>query len=112
MTIALPDLKAAPGRFVLVGDCGSAVARGLRERGHEVVELLPSDFQGCDEGMADVLAVLPTCPDPERVGAVAAACAKCVWFQERPAPRAVAKLLAAAGVPVVEGKDLIAECDA
>lgn len=112
MTIALPDLKAAPGRFVLVGDCGSTVARDLRDRGHLVVELLPSDFRGCGEGMADVVAVLPTCSDAERVGAVAAACAKCVWFQERAAPRAVADLLTAAGVPVVEGKDLIAECDA
>jgi hypothetical protein len=105
-------LGVFPGRVVLVGDGGSDLARALRACGQEVTELPPSDFQGGTREMADVVAVLPDCDAPERVGAVAAACARCVWFQDRKAPKALASLLRAAGVPLVEGHDLAEECGA
>ena len=110
MTMAMPDLRARPGRILVVGDGDSTLAASLRSLGHTVCELLPSDFHGqCDE-MVDVVAVLPDCADSQRIGAVAAACAQCVWFQERPAPPGLAELLLAAGVPLVESKDLLQEC--
>lgn len=109
MSLALPDLKVVPARVVVVGDGGSSLARGLRACGHLVEELLPSDFQAGRERMADVVAVLPSCPDPDRVGAVAAACARCVWFQDQSASPELVEMLEAVGVPVAEGRDLLAE---
>jgi hypothetical protein len=106
-----PDLKVHSARILVIGDGGSPLARRLRAQGHRVTELLASDFHGQEE-MADVVAVLPDCPEPERVGAVAAACARCVWFQERPAPAGLARILAAAGVRMVAGRDLGEEGDA
>ncbi|MHC4860220.1 MAG: hypothetical protein ACYTDY_09040 [Planctomycetota bacterium] len=111
MAVTLPELCAGAARIVVVGDCGSTLARGLRDMGNSVNELPPSDFHGQETEMVDVVAVLPDCSDAERVGAVAAACARMVWFQERSAPHLLAQLLAAAGVPLVEGKDLLKECD-
>lgn len=106
----LADVRARSSLFVLVGECGTSLASELRLAGHRVDELLASDFVPVGRPMADVVAVLPACPDAARVGGVAAACARCVWFQERPAPPGLAGLLAAAGVPFVEGRDLRAEC--
>ena len=108
MMATLDGLRAHSSRILVIGDGGSDLAGLLRERGHRVSELPASDFHGQEE-MADVVAVLPDCPDPTRVGAAAAAGARCVWFQERPAPAGLADLLAAAGVPVVEGHDLAGE---
>ena len=109
MSLAMPDLKAAPARILVVGDGDSPVARGLRDLGHKVDEIPASDFHGVEPRMADVVTVLPDCPDPSRVGAVATACAKCVWFQERPAPAGLGELLKAAGVKLVERMDILTE---
>lgn len=107
----LTDLGIVPGRVVLVGEGGSVLADRLRACGRTVTELLPSDFEGGEQEMADVVAVMPDCDAPERIGAVAAAKARCVWFQERAAPPALARVLAAAGVPMVEGRDLSEVCE-
>ena len=112
MSVTHQDFHTACARIVVVGDGDSSLATGLRSFGHDVTELMPSDFHGDLERMADVVAILPECPDALRVGAVAAACAKMVWFQEQSAPDGLAELLAAAGVPIVEQKDLLAECRA
>jgi hypothetical protein len=110
MAVTLPELCSGAARIVVVGDGGSPLARGLMDMGNAVQELSPSDFHGQESEMVDVVAVLPDCPDAERVGAVAAACARMVWFQERPAPPLLAQVLDAVGVPWVEGKDLLEEC--
>ncbi len=110
MTPPFPDLSTPPVRVLVVGDCGSDVARDLRGCGHEVEELLPSDFNVDREEMTDVVVVLPDCADALRVGAIAAATSRSVWFQERPAPHALIELLEAAEVPMVHEKDVTAEC--
>ena len=110
MAVTLPELRSGAARVVVVGDGGSPLAAGLRSLGNAVQELLPSDFHGPEMEMVDIVAVLPGCDDPGRVGAVAAACAQCVWFQERPAPEGLSEILAAAGVPLVEERDLMEEC--
>lgn len=110
MTAPLPDFRHPPAHFILVGDGDSRVARDLRSCGHQVEELLPSDFTGHADAMADAVVVLPDCDDAARVGAVAAACAKSVWFQDRPAPAELVELLAAAGVPLFTDRDVVEEC--
>jgi hypothetical protein len=110
MAVALPSFRGGAARIVVVGDGGSPLASELRGCGHQVNELLPSDFHGQQPVMVDVVAVLPDCRDAARVGAVAAACAQCVWFQEHHAPPGLAEVLEAAGIPVVEDRDLAAEC--
>ena len=108
MAATIQVLGSTPGRILVIGDGDSTLATRLQQQGHRVTELPATDFHGQEE-MADVVAVLPDCPDPARVGAAASACARCVWFQERPAPPGLADLLAAAGVPVIEGRDLATE---
>ncbi len=110
MAVTLPELCSGAARVVVVGDDGSPLAAGLRSMGNEVLELPPSDFNGPEMEMVDIVAVLPDCPDAGRVGAIATACARVVWFQERPAPPGLVDLLSAAGVPIVEGRDLLEEC--
>ncbi len=110
MTNITDLLCSGSGHVVVLGDGGSPLADGLRDLGNEVEELQPSDFQADREEMADVVAVLPDCRDPLKLGATAAACARCVWFQDRPAPPGVQRILEAAGVPVYAGKDLLTEC--
>jgi hypothetical protein len=110
MVLAMPNLREPPARILVVGDGDSAVARNLRSCGHTVVELLPSDFTGHAERMADVVVVMPECADAGRIGAVAAAVARSVWFQDRPAPDDLVDLLATAGVPLVTNRDVVEEC--
>jgi len=110
MTPPFPDLSGPPVRVLVVGDCGSDVARGLRGCGHEVEELLPSDFNVNREEMSDVVVVLPGCADALRVGAVAAAISRSVWFHDGPAPPELIELLNAAEVPLVCDRDVTAEC--
>ena len=110
MAVTLPEISSGAARVVVVGDGGSPLAAGLRNLGNAVQELSPSDFHGQELQMVDVVAVLPDCPDAGRVGAAATACARVVWFQEWPAPPGLVDLLAAAGVPIVEGRDLLEEC--
>jgi hypothetical protein len=110
MISKLDDIRHRPGHIVLVGECGTLLATDLRGAGHEVDELLSSDFVPGARAMADVVAVLPACRDAARVGGIAASCARCVWFQEQKAPPGLAHLLEAAGVPVFEGRDLREEC--
>jgi hypothetical protein len=110
MLPAFPEFPDGSGRILVVGPCGSALAADLRGAGHRVTELLPSDFTPCGRELADVVAVLPGCADAPRVGGVAAACSRCVWFQEQPAPPGLAELLASLGVPLFEGRDLREEC--
>ncbi|MCU0725476.1 MAG: hypothetical protein MUE73_06765 [Planctomycetes bacterium] len=110
MITTLPATRDRPGRIVLVGECGTPLATDLRGAGHLVDELLASDFVPAGRSMADIVAVLPACPDAARVGGIAASCARCVWFQEQAAPPGLARLLQAAGVPCFEGRDLREEC--
>jgi hypothetical protein len=111
MTVSMPDAWANSAHVIVVGEGDSDLASGLRDCGHDVLELQPSDFHSELDRLADVVAILPDCPDASRVGAVAAACARMVWFQRAAAPDGISALLAAAGVPTVEAQDLLAECE-
>lgn len=110
MSVTMPEAWLNTAHVIVVGEGDSDLAEGLRTCGHDVLELQPSDFHGDLTPMADVVAILPDCPDADRVGAVAAACARMVWFQHSAAPDGLSDLLSAAGVPTVERKDLLAEC--
>lgn len=103
------DMSTGSRRIVLVGDGGAMLATGLSALGHRVDEIPAEGFHGVSE-MVDVVAILPGCEDGATIGAVAAACARMVWFQEEAAPEGLGEILSAAGVTMVDERCLLREC--